>query len=97
ARRHDELAREMVRRGYRHDSPLLADFDEAAAPGVVDERASLRELASRCEECRGLQSARRAESRRSRGTASPTTRTPSPGALPASGPSRGSRGSRAAR
>ena len=62
--RHEELAREMLRRGYRHESPLIAGFDEAAAPGNVDMRRSLQELASRCEECRHLQSKRSAASRR---------------------------------
>jgi len=56
ARRHDELAQEMLRRGYRHDSPLVVDFDETAAAGDVDSNTSLRELASRCEDCAQLQS-----------------------------------------
>ena len=56
ARRHDALAKEMLRRGYRHASPLPRDFDPKAAPGVVDVEASVRELATRCDECRLLQS-----------------------------------------
>jgi cytosine/adenosine deaminase-related metal-dependent hydrolase len=56
ARRHEQLAQEMLRRGYRHASPLPSDFDERAAMGDVDVDAALRELASRCEACRELQS-----------------------------------------
>ncbi len=55
ARRHDLLAAEMQRRGYRHASPLPRDFDATAATGVVDTAAALRELATRCEECRERQ------------------------------------------
>ena len=45
--RHEELAREMVRRGYRHASPLPADFDVLGAPGSVDVQRSMRELVTR--------------------------------------------------
>lgn len=47
--RHEELAREMQRRGYRHQSPLPAFIVPAA--GKVDSSANLRELARRCPEC----------------------------------------------
>jgi len=53
--RHDLLATEMQRRGYRHSSPLPRDFDELAATGDVDKVAALDELASRCDECRQRQ------------------------------------------
>ena len=56
ARRHDQLAKEMQRRGYRHSSPLPRDFDATAAKGDVDVRAALRELAARCEDCHQRQS-----------------------------------------
>lgn len=56
ARRHDRLAKEMLRRGYRHASPLPRDFDATAAPGDIDDAAALEELAARCEACRLLQS-----------------------------------------
>jgi hypothetical protein len=56
ARRHDRLAQEMRRRGYRHLSPMPRDFDVKAAIGEVDVVKSLRELAMRCDECRQLQS-----------------------------------------
>lgn len=58
AHRHDRLAKEMLRRGYRHASPLPCDFDAKAAPGNVDRAAAQRELAARCDECRLLQSIR---------------------------------------
>lgn len=50
--RHDALAGELVRRGYRHSSPMTGDFDALGAPGEIDVRRSARELAERCEECR---------------------------------------------
>ncbi len=53
-RRHDELAREMGRRGYRHRSPL-APGRRLPALGRVDPAANRRELARRCRECRRLQ------------------------------------------
>ncbi len=55
ARRHDQLAKEMQRRGYRHQSPLPRDFDSKAARGTIDVAAALKELAARCEACRQLQ------------------------------------------
>jgi hypothetical protein len=59
ARRHDQLAAEIQRRGYRHASPLPRDFDTTAAKGDVDLVAALRELATRCEECRQRRSSAR--------------------------------------
>ena len=53
--RHEQLAAEMRRRGYRHSSPLPSDFDAQAAMGDVDAVAAIDELASRCEECRQRQ------------------------------------------
>ena len=66
ARRHEALAKEMQRRGYRHESPLPPDFDARAAVGNVDTSAALRELAARCEECRRRQSSVRPPSRQTR-------------------------------
>lgn len=48
--RHDELAEEMLRRGYRHNSPL--NFRTKRREGKVDAKANLRELSKRCKECR---------------------------------------------
>ena len=50
-RRHDELAQEMVRRGYRHNSPMNDShlFERAS---FVDIERSYGEVQSRCVECR---------------------------------------------
>ena len=50
--RHDELVREMLRRGYRHSSPLT-DVPRRRG-GKVDSHSNARELARRCHECRRL-------------------------------------------
>ena len=50
--RHDELVREMERRGYRHRSPL-GEVPRRRG-GKVDRRSNARELARRCDECRRL-------------------------------------------
>jgi len=63
ARRHDALAKEMMRRNYHHESPLPRDFDARAAISDVNSDASMRELAARCEECRERQSNVRKEPR----------------------------------
>ncbi len=55
--RHDSLAREMLRRGYAHRSPLpdctaaLAGYPAAVREGRVDLTVSARDLASRCPDC----------------------------------------------
>ncbi len=51
-RRHEQLVREMQRRGFRHASPLVVTAKRA---GRVDRRANLIELARRCRHCRALQ------------------------------------------
>lgn len=48
--RHEELVQEMLRRGYRHLSPL-PEFPESDL-GSVDREASLKELLRRCPTCR---------------------------------------------
>lgn len=53
-RRHEELVREMERRGFRHASPLE---QIARRGGRVDRKANLVELARRCKDCRRLQQA----------------------------------------
>ena len=52
-RRHEQLVREMKRRGFRHASPLVKVQKHRA--GKVDRRANLVEMARRCRECRELQ------------------------------------------
>ena len=53
--RHDELALEMQRRGFNHKSeyiqPDLSHYDLTGFVVSIDD--SLRDLSSRCEECRG--------------------------------------------
>jgi len=53
--RHQQLVREMVRRGMKHRSPLPAF--RARRVGAVDRIENLRELARRCAKCRKLQAA----------------------------------------
>ncbi len=48
--RHDELAAEMERRGYRHSSPLRDDCPSFCA-GRVNADENLSELARRCPQC----------------------------------------------
>ncbi len=50
-RRHDELAQEMIRRGYHHNSPM-ADSPLLVKLGFVDVKRSCEDLQSRCAECR---------------------------------------------
>lgn len=49
-RRHDKIAKEMVNRGYNHNSPIIIDVDLPL--GNVDVEKSLRDLAERCGDCR---------------------------------------------
>ena len=55
--RHDLLAKEMDKRGYKHNSPLeQPDFSylpEKQRSFVVDVEASIKELVRRCPNCRG--------------------------------------------
>jgi hypothetical protein len=53
--RHDELVEEMTRRGYNHKSPLPTTFDAEAYPGIIDIDYNLKDLATRCIECKELQ------------------------------------------
>lgn len=50
--RHQELVEEMLRRGYKHQSPL-PEFDPIDM-GEVDREKNLVELARRCEKCKTL-------------------------------------------
>ncbi|HEV2112871.1 MAG TPA: pyrimidine dimer DNA glycosylase/endonuclease V [Terriglobales bacterium] len=51
-RRHDELAAEMRRRGFKHASPLRRF--RARRLGKVNRRINAIELARRCHKCRAL-------------------------------------------
>ena len=48
--RHDELAKEMLRRGYKHLSPLKPF--PCHKDGKVDVDSNIKELTERCTECR---------------------------------------------
>lgn len=50
--RHEELVKELFRRGYRHLSPLPDSFVFDDKVGKVDIRISELELMRRCVECR---------------------------------------------
>ena len=50
--RHDELAQEMIRRGYNHNSPYeMPDIGYLGEFPRVDVRKSIADLCGRCEEC----------------------------------------------
>ena len=48
--RHDELARELERRGMTHDSPL--SYEDTYDVGQIDPEENRVELSERCSECR---------------------------------------------
>jgi len=47
--RHDELAKEMLSRGFRHHSPLSA---YSGNPSPINVTKSLNDLLKRCDKCR---------------------------------------------
>jgi hypothetical protein len=49
-KRHDELALEMKRRGYKHDSEI--SLNTGIKAGYVDRKSNLAELRRRCVVCR---------------------------------------------
>lgn len=58
-RRHEELAAEMIRRGYNHKSPINFDdmvcvynYDQHYRDITVDREKALNELTRRCSDCR---------------------------------------------
>lgn len=51
-KRHEELVREMKRRGYRHNSDLDKKWEQAEKSGYIDKNKSLMELIRRCPKCR---------------------------------------------
>ena len=48
--RHEVLAKEMVKRGYNHNSPL--DFPLILESAIVDVEANRDDLRTRCPECK---------------------------------------------
>ena len=51
--RHDELMLELIRRGYKHNSPMKR-FNEGEEAKTVNIKNNLLELSHRCKECRKL-------------------------------------------
>ena len=51
-RRHDELALEMRRRGYNHNSPYEQPDVSYLPEMLVDVKKSIADLTHRCEECK---------------------------------------------
>jgi hypothetical protein len=49
--RHDELVKEMLRRGYKHNSPISFVSKKS---GKIDSRQNVILLHDRCEKCRRL-------------------------------------------
>ena len=50
--RHEELVREMKRRGYKHCSAMDAKWMSAERLGVIDQEKNLEELLRRCSRCK---------------------------------------------
>jgi hypothetical protein len=51
--RHDILAKELVRRGYNHHSPLIFDVSYTGENGKLDINKNKIELKNRCNHCFG--------------------------------------------
>ena len=51
-KRHDNLVKEMINRGYKHNSPLK--FYSKNKKGKVNVKKNLEELKKRCKECKNL-------------------------------------------
>ncbi len=49
-KRHDELAREMIKRGYKHNSELK--FKTNKKIGKVNAKENIKELSKRCKLCK---------------------------------------------
>ena len=50
--RHEELVKEMKRRGYNHRSDLDEKWKYAKRLGKIDKIKNIRELSNRCTRCR---------------------------------------------
>lgn len=57
-KRHDELAKEMIRRGYNHKSPYkmpdISHLNEFEKTFKVDKNKSIKDLHNRCKKCKKL-------------------------------------------
>jgi len=54
-KRHDVLVNEMLKRGYKHNSPL--NYQDTLNLGQIDKTKSFTALMERCQECRNRLSA----------------------------------------
>ncbi len=50
--RHEELVREMKRRGYKHNSNINVKWKHAEKRGSIDKETNLVQLLDRCSRCR---------------------------------------------
>jgi hypothetical protein len=50
--RHEELAEEMKRRGYNHNSEVEEKWRTAEKLGAIDRQKNLEELLKRCSRCK---------------------------------------------
>lgn len=50
-RRHSELVAEMLKRGWKHNSPI-SELPELAEQGCIDKEKSMHLLFSRCKDCK---------------------------------------------
>ena len=50
--RHEELAREMKRRNYRHNSEIDGKWKQVEELGSIDREKNLKRLIDRCSRCR---------------------------------------------
>ena len=50
--RHEELAKEITHRKYRHNSEIDKKWKQAERLGSIDRQKNLRQLISRCSRCR---------------------------------------------
>ena len=50
--RHEELAQELRRRRYRHNSELDVKWKRAKKAGLIDKKRHLEQLIDRCAKCR---------------------------------------------
>lgn len=50
--RHEEIAEEMKRRGYKHCSDLDEKWRSAERSGAIDKKKNLEELLKRCPRCK---------------------------------------------
>lgn len=52
-KRHDEIVNEMLKRGYKHLTPLSNDFDDCEL-GHINIEESIQTLIERCPKCKKL-------------------------------------------